>query len=209
MEKFIFDLDGTLMNADFELESKLLSEMFSSSDEASKVIPYKVKLIEDYERLFPRYDIDTFRSYFINRTGVDMSRDFFLEWLRLSSNLNDKVIDGVEETLDYLKSKDKKLVILSNWFTDVQVERLKKNGLLQYFDEVYGGDYDLKPREKAFLRAFGNTSKEKCVMIGDNYLKDFCGALNVGSNALHFNPNGEVIKEKQMIKRINEIKERY
>ena len=105
--------------------------------------------------------------------------------------------------------KDKKLVILSNWFTCTQIERLRKNNLLQYFDEVYGGDYTIKPHKEAFLRAFGNTSKEKCVMIGDNYLKDFCGALNVGSNALHFNPNGEVIKEKQMIKRINEIKERF
>ena len=90
-----------------------------------------------------------------------------------------------------------------------KLERLKKNGLLHYFDEVYGGDYDLKPREKAFLRAFGSTSKDKCVMIGDNYLKDFCGALNVGSNALHFNPSSDFTRGKQMIKRISEIKERY
>ena len=46
--------------------------------------------------------------------------------------------------------KDKKLVILSNWFTITQIERLRKNNLLQYFDEVYGGDYTIKPHKEAF-----------------------------------------------------------
>ncbi len=208
MERFIFDLDGTLINGDFELESKLLRNMFSSPEEADKVVPYKMDILEEYESKFYKYDKDTFRKFFTYKTGVDISLEFVEEWIRFGSCLNDQVIDGVGETLEYLKSKDKKIIILSNWFTEVQIERLKKNGLLHYFDEVHGGDFTIKPNRDAFLRAFGNTSPSECLMIGDNYLKDYCGAINAGSKALHFNPNGE-IRTKQMIKRMNEIKERF
>ena len=105
--------------------------------------------------------------------------------------------------------KDKKLVILSNWFTITQIERLRKNNLLQYFDEVYGGDYTIKPNREAFLRAFGTTPAANCIMIGDNYLKDVCGARNAGANALFYSPNSDLIKDRQLIKRIDEIKERF
>lgn len=208
MDKFIFDLDGTLMNADFELESRMLYDLFSSEEDASKVVPFKVDIIEEYESIFSRYDRDTFREYFTRRTGVNISSEFIDEWLRFGSCLNDKVIDGVGDTLEYLKMKDKKIVILSNWFTCTQIERLRKNNLLQYFDEVYGGDYTIKPNREAFLRAFGSTPANRCLMIGDNYLKDYCGAKEAGANALFYNPNG-VITSKQMIKRIDEIKERF
>lgn len=208
MEKFIFDLDRTLINGDFELEGKMLSRLFSSSEEADKVIPYKGYLIEEYEKTFPRYDVNTFREYLSFRTGVNISQEFINEWLRLGSCLDDKVIDGVGDTLEYLKSKDKKLVVLTNWFTDVQVERLRKNHLLEYFSEVYGGDYDLKPNFEAFTRACGDTSKRECIMIGDNFDKDIRGARMFGMNTLYFNPNASS-SNKQMIKRMNEIKERF
>ena len=142
------------MNADFDLESEFMRSLFSSKEEADKVIPYKVDIIGEYESIFSRYDKDTFREYFTRRTGVKISSEFIDEWLRFGSCLNDKVIEGVFETLEYLKMKDKKLVILSNWFTITQIERLRKNNLLQYFDEVYGGDYTIKPHKEAFLRAF-------------------------------------------------------
>lgn len=209
MERFIFDLDGTLMNADFELESEMLRGLFSSKEEADRVVPYKVDIIEEYESIFSRYDKDTFREYFTKRTGVNITSEFIDEWLRFGSCLNDKVIEGVPETLEYLKMKDKKLVILSNWFTITQIERLRKNNLLQYFDEVYGGDYTIKPNREAFLRAFGGVNPANCIMIGDNYLKDVCGARNAGSNALFYSPNSDSIKDRQMIKRIDEIKERF
>lgn len=208
MEKFLFDLDGTLMNADFELENRFLRDLFSN-DEADLIIPRKVEIIEEYESIFPRYDIDTFREFFSKKSGVNIKREVFEEWFRFGSCLNDKIIEGVPEVLEYLKSKDKKLIILSNWFTSVQIERLRKNGLLHYFEEVYGGDYTLKPNREAYLRAFGTTSPSKCVMIGDNYLKDVCGARNAGCEALFYSPNSDDIKDKQMIKRMREIKERY
>ena len=53
MERFLFDLDGTLMNADFELENQFLRELFPSKEEADLIIPKKVKIIEEYEFLFP------------------------------------------------------------------------------------------------------------------------------------------------------------
>lgn len=209
MEKFLFDLDGTLMNADFELENQFLRELFPSKEEADLIIPKKVKIIEEYEALFPRYDVDAFREYFSLRTGVNIKKEVFQEWFRFGSCLNDTIIEGVPEVLEYLKSKDKKLVVLSNWFTEVQIERLRKNGLLHYFEEVYGGDYTLKPNKKAFLRAIGGTSPSECVMVGDNYLKDVLGARAAGCEALFYSPNSDLIRDKQKIKRMNEIKERY
>ena len=37
MERFLFDLDGTLMNADFELENQFLRELFPSKEEADLI----------------------------------------------------------------------------------------------------------------------------------------------------------------------------
>ena len=48
MERFLFDLDGTLMNADFELENQFLRELFPSKEEADLIIPKKVKIIETH-----------------------------------------------------------------------------------------------------------------------------------------------------------------
>lgn len=209
MEKFIFDLDGTLMNADFELESVKLRELFFNKEDAERVVSSKVKVLGEYEDLFVRYDIKTLGEYFTKRTGVYISEDFIREWLRFSSCLDDKIIDGVEDTLDYLKCKNKNLVILSNWFDQVQHERLRKNGLLDYFDNVYGGTNFLKPDRRAFMLACGDTPVSKCIMIGDNYLRDVCGARNAGLSALYFSPNNDLIEDKEKIKRIGEIKERF
>ena len=209
VERFIFDLDGTLLNADFELESKLLGELFPNREDELKFVPYKVSIIEEYESKFLRYDKETFSRFISSKTGLNVGKEFIEEWLRFSSCLNDQIIDGVGDTLEYLKSKDRKIIILSNWFTEVQIERLKKNGLFDYFDEIYGGDYTIKPNREAFLRAFGNTSPSNCIMIGDNYLKDVCGARKYGAEALFFGPKDDLIEDKQKIKRVGEIKERY
>lgn len=50
-EKIIFDLDGTLMNADFSLEDDFFSERLEKND-ADKFVPVKHDLLLKYEDLF-------------------------------------------------------------------------------------------------------------------------------------------------------------
>ena len=51
-------------------------------------------------------------------------------------------------------------------------------GLYDYFVEVYGGDEFLKPNPNSYLNVCDDVSE--CVMIGDNYHKDFLGPKNIG-----------------------------
>ena len=58
-------------------------------------------------------------------------------------------------TLEYL-SKKYELVILSNWFSYSQIERLKKIGMDKYFKEMYFTDeVKNKPNKEAFIKACG------------------------------------------------------
>ena len=79
-------------------------------------------------------------------------------------------------------------------------------GLYDYFVEVYGGDEFLKPNPNSYLNVCDDVSE--CVMIGDNYHKDFLGPKNIGMGAILYDSNDK-ISEKCKIKRMNELKEMF
>ena len=80
------------------------------------------------------------------------------------------------------------MVVLTNWFRNPQINRLKTAKIDRYFSEIYGGEDFIKPSKQAFVRAAGNTKLEECIMIGDNYNIDIMGAYNAGLNVIYFNP---------------------
>ena len=124
----------------------------------------------------------------------------------MGSTLNDKLVPDIVDVLEYLKTKDYELIVLSNWFKFTQINRLKKMGLYDYFVEVYGGDDFLKPNLISYLSICDDVSE--CVMIGDNYNNDFLGPKNIGMEAILYDPDDKV-SEKCKIKRMNELKEMF
>lgn len=124
-EKIIFDLDGTLMNADFSLEDDFFSERLEKND-ADKFVPVKHDLLLKYEDLFSRYDIKYLSEFLTIGSGVNITEKLIREWILIGSTFKDELVPDIVDVLEYLKSKDYELIVLSNWFKSTQVNRLKK-----------------------------------------------------------------------------------
>lgn len=97
------------------------------------------------------------------------------------------------ETLNYLKEKYN-LHLISNGFKEACQSKLAHSNLEPYFktiviSEIFGIN---KPDPRIFEYALdnGGAQKEHSIMIGDNIDADVRGALNVGMDAIYFNPIG-------------------
>ena len=208
MKRFIFDLDGTIMNADYKEEDKFF-ETKLNKEELETFNKVKCDLLDEYERLFNFYNIDTLSNFLTEKSGVNISKDIINDWIDAGSSFNDQLVDGIIPLLEYLKYKDKDIVLLSNWFLKTQKDRLKKQGLLDYFDELYGGEIVMKPNRGAYIKAAGKERFENCVMIGDNYSKDILGARRIGMEGVYFSPKENNIEDKQKVKRLIDIREMF
>lgn len=209
--RFIFDLDGTLLNGNFEKERKYFKSILSTED-YEKFIKVYLKLLMKYEDIFKNYNIHELSEFLTKESKVNITDDVIEGWIDINCDIDDVINDGVIETLEYLKSKDKSLVVLTNWFYKTQKERLKNAGLLQYFDEIYAGDSVLKPNKESYLSACGPYAIEDCVIIGDNLQKDVYVPSIIGMDAVYYNTNNNYFQNTNKvlsIKNIKEIKERY
>jgi len=104
---------------------------------------------------------------------------------------NNYLYEGTLELLDYLKP-NYNLHIITNGFTQVQINKLEKSGLAPYFKTVTDADTAgvKKPNPHIFNHAISlaNTKIEQSIMIGDSLEADIEGALNIGLKAIYFNP---------------------
>ena len=211
-KRIIFDLDGTLLEQNFSYESKYFRSCLGK-DEADFFIPVIGEVLAFYENNYEYYDNDILCAYLRERTGIHFTNEIIDGWRETLRNYTDTIIDGVPETLDYLKSKDYSLGVLTNWYSEDQIARLKKAKLLEYFDFVIGGDYAFKPSLKSYECATGRFSPNECVMIGDNISNDVIGAINAGLDGIYFDPNNKgnnlsFMKVKR-IDRFDRLKEMY
>ena len=114
--------------------------------------------------------------------GLNLNIDFIdmlLENQKKLAIIND--ID-LQETIKHL-SKKYEIVLLTNWYTDTQIGRLKTAGIAKYFKEFYGGDLgNIKPHPDSFLRAIGSNKIEQCIMIGDSDYHD----IVITSYSIHY-----------------------
>ena len=206
-KRFIFDLDYTLLESDFSYENDYFRSVLSKED-AEIFIPQKGDLLEEYEQKYIRYNEIILSKFLTKKTSVNITPNIIKGWNEYNENMPDTVIDGTYEVLEYLKSKNKELVVLSNWFSKTQSGRLKNSGLDIYFDHIYGGETIIKSDKNAFLNACGRVDERHCVMIGDNYYKDILGAQQAGIDAIHFDRKDEN-KHTNSIKCLRKIKELY
>lgn len=183
IKKIIFDLDNTLIMWKSEYVNALNQTIKKYCINESG--DYINSLIDSYEEHFDRYDRKILMDY-INENileKIDMKFiDDFLYNIGFMSEENKNVID----ILEYL-SKKYELVVLTNWFKEPQINRLKTAKIYKYFKDVFGGEEVIKPNKQAFINACGDTDAKDCLMIGDNYNIDIVGAYNAGLNVIYFN----------------------
>ena len=207
MKKLIFDLDNTLL--------------FLSEDWA---INYQ-KFIDKYnlnikpEDLY--YAIGTFEK---NNSGVLVDIDYFLNYVnsKLSINVKEEeqlidllnlyadipllYTDTIYDILDYL-SKKYELISYTNWFTNNQINRLKKYNLDKFFTKVYGWDLlPTKPSKEGLLEIVKYNNISDYTFIGDSIEYDMEMPNNIGMNTIFYNRKGIVQDKYKEIKNIEELK---
>ncbi len=204
-KRFIFDIDGTILEEDYTKEIEFFKKELTS-EEGNIFIPQIGDLINKYEKTCSRYDVGYLSDFLSNNSGVEISPELIYKWREVVSNYDPKVIPGAEDLLLYLSvNKSQSVVGLSNWFGDDQMRRLKKAGLLNYFDNFYGGDFYMKPSKESYLNAAGRFSPSDCIVIGDSLENDVYGPYRVGMDAIYFDRKNKNNSNKKLVKSINNL----
>lgn len=136
--------------------------------------------------------------------------EHFLEHLSKSA----EKIDGATEILTYL-SKKYKIYASSNGPHEQQLNRLKKAGLLQYFDDVFTSELIgvQKPEKEFFdacIRKIGNITPDETILIGDSLTADISGGINFNIPTIWLNTKNKDVRAEvtptHTVKALNEIK---
>lgn len=206
MKRLIFDVDNTLIMWKDEYISALeqtLNEYKIDID--SKKVD---EIVENLEKKHSILSKETLLDDINKEYNLGIKIDFIEKFLERQKELAEED-EKLIETMKYLSEKYE-LVILSNYFKEVQEGRLEKAGIRKYFTEIYGGDTNpVKPSKEAFEKAIGNHTKEDCIMIGDDLKNDIEGAISQNIRAIAIDPKNKIKENKEyiVIKKIEELKE--
>ena len=194
IKRLIFDVDNTLIMWKDEYtiysESKTLDELG---------IPYDDKLLKDieiigdlYEKEYDTYDKLKYVKYLNEKINLNLPDNYVDVWMKYLSDCYEVPTKEFMDTLEYLKSKYD-LVILSNWFTLSQENRLKGMGIDKYFSKrIYTDVIKNKPNKEAFLEAAKPYNIDECIMIGDNPETDIIGAESIGMKTILINKDNRI-----------------
>ncbi len=193
----MFDIDNTLIPWKDEYVCGVYNALQSCNLDISKYDPKLIDAaIEDYDNHNKNLNKTKLLNFINNKCNYDLNNSFIDNLFKEQSRFATKDIE-VEKTIKYLSEKYD-LYVITNWFTEIQENRLKKMGILKYFKKVYGADINYnKPDPRCFDIILKDYSKKDCIYVGDNLEKDIKPTLNIGIRAIWFtnenNPNYEKI----------------
>ncbi|MDD6387664.1 MAG: HAD family hydrolase [Bacilli bacterium] len=181
MKRLLFDLDNTLIKWKDEYTIALQKTI----EEFNIDIDYHVidAVIEKQEKDHDMMNKEVLLNDINEETGLNLDMSFIERLFEHQKYIAD-IDDDVIETLEYLKDKYD-IVLLTNYFIEPQIGRLKKVGIDKYFSRFIGGDMVLiKPHKEAFLEGVKDLPLENVTMIGDSVECDVKGALAAGINII-------------------------
>lgn len=202
-KRYVFDLDGTLLTADYSKTDNYFEEVLGKKAHAfSKNLG---SYLNRYERENKKYDLDTLSRYLTMKAGFEISKQVLLDWMTELRDLLDLKEEGVVQVLETLKKDDNSIALLTNWFGDNQIPRLERAGIKDYFDDFYTGEQVLKPHKEAYLMAAKDFAPEQVVFIGDNVDFDYIGPRTCGFEAILYDKYNIQHESIVKVKKLNEI----
>lgn len=198
MKRIIFDIDYTLLKPNYENELDFFKD-YAMNEYFMNNIP---KVLGDFENKHLKYNKLELLNYLNQFSSSNLDESFLMDWFRFNIELENQDVNDAKELLEYCKRKGIEIVALTNWFTDVQMKKLEKVGLLKYFDKVYGGDIFLKPNPESYLNAIGNHKPGECIMVGDTLEVDVMAPSRLGIKVIHFTEKDlehEFVKVKKLV----------
>ena len=122
---------------------------------------------------------------------------------RYVQNLGEQAIllEGAVEMLERLAGRYR-LAVATNGLTLVQRARLQKSGILPLLSGVFiSQEMGVQKPDKAYFErifaTYGDSAREKYLMIGDSLRADIAGGINAGIDTCWFYPAGAEATEMQ------------
>lgn len=123
-------------------------------------------------------------------------------------------MEGLYDLLDYLRSKNVKMAIVTNGTSHMQNTKIDKLKIREYMSAIIISEEVgmRKPDPEMFLCALSvmNASSKTALCVGDNPLIDVIGSMNAGLTAVWFSCgamwNMEFCKPAHIISRLVDIK---
>lgn len=210
-QNYIFDLYGTLIDINTNEWSsylwKKMSEFYGFYEAYYTPIELKNTFFEQYEikeeKLkkkigdeYPEIKIEkVFRKLFkLKNVDVDINTcKVASQFFRIIATKYIKLYDGVEELLDELRKKGKKIYLLSNAQQVFTENEMKLLGIYDKFDGiVFSSEEKCRKPSKNFyeivLKRYG-LKKGESIMIGNDPVTDIRGAKEAGLAALYIHTN--------------------
>tara|TARA_B100001142_G_scaffold114903_1_gene117167 strand:+ start:807 stop:1394 length:588 start_codon:yes stop_codon:yes gene_type:complete len=186
----IFDMDGTLIRLPINYEKifKKLKILFNTNDEFKPLIPSIIsKSNDDSVLLQNAFDI-------ICEEETVASKDF-------------EVIDGTIDILNYLRSKNFKLCLVTMQCQNAAKFALDKIQISKFFSSIITRDdaYQRSDQIKKSLQIL-ELNPDNVLMVGDR-IHDVHSAKQVGCHAILFNANKlNSFKESTVISELSQLK---
>ena len=106
MQRIIFDLDGTLLNAHWDEEKDFFIKKLGSNEKTEELIKDVGLILAEFENKYFSYNIFTLNN-FMNKKGYDFTPELVLEWVKFSKQqVTDDICDGVIEMLELCMEND-------------------------------------------------------------------------------------------------------
>ena len=206
IKRLIFDVDGTLItNVDFNysIEKTLKQLKIYSEDNVKRFL----NGIKPYEDKFNNYNKIDYIKHFEEVLGgklPDNFPDIFFENLKLAIPKKNLILI---KTIKRLAEKYE-LVLLTNYFSVSQLNRLKEMGIGKYFIACYG-EALIKPNYDAYINACGDNKPCECVMIGDDIYLDIEKAQEASLKTIFVNTKNllDLNIKTVVVHSVSEIKE--
>lgn len=160
-----FDFDGTLVNT--------INGTKESAIYALKHFNIAVSNVENIGNIFCGPPLkESFKKYNVNDEDIEEAIKLYRKYQSENTIECNQLYNGIEEMLDTLKKKGKKLMIVTAKLEQTAIKILKYLDILKYFDKVVGATADSsritkKEVMKYAINNIENIDLTKSIMIGD------------------------------------------
>lgn len=207
-KRLIFDLDRTLLTCNYQKVEAAVFEPFFR-DKTELVMKNIAYLLDEYETMYQTYEDKRLSKFLTEKSGLEFTSEIIREWKNAMMSEADTMEEGVIELLDYLKGKNKSLVVLTNWYGKSQKARLRNAKIYDYFEDIFTGEYQLKPHPRAYINAMGKFNPRECVIIGDSISKDYSAPRLHGIEAILYDKDNIHDDNYVKVKKLTELKKKY
>lgn len=184
IKRLIFDVDNTLItNVNFvdAIKNTLIDLNLYSEERVNDFI----KGIGTYEGIYKSYNKTDYTKHMSNHLKValpDIFLEVFFNHLKYAiPEKNEQLINSISEL-----AKKYELVLLTNYFSKSQMNRLNGMGIGHFFKHCYGEEV-IKPYQDAYISACGDHRPDECIMIGDDLYLDIECAKKLGLKTILVN----------------------